>query len=252
VGRVRVGVGNLRLAWFAAFRLYRPNPRHLSGIFEAVSGTAAKASTGRGRQQAEASSGRRLARWCQTTAGNGTHHQHIRFLRLPKNWNSPLCPICNCPKWRLAASPWEITKRRGCCIGARDDASPRSRDAEIAPGFCRNDTPRSVRSERAQGMPGAQPHPQPCVRRRKAHKHSHHRLAETFRHSLRGGFNGFLRDLPGDRAFLPPSLARSSIRKLDISVGISGPHDFTVRFRAARLAHPKRPSHPALHVRDDA
>jgi hypothetical protein len=27
------------------------------------------------------------------------------------------------------------------------------------------------------------------------------------RHSLRDGFNGFLRALPGDRAFLPPSLA---------------------------------------------
>ena len=34
---------------------------------------------------------------------------------------------------------------------------------------------------------------------------SHHRFAETFRHSLRNGFNGFLRGLPGDRAFLPPS-----------------------------------------------
>jgi hypothetical protein len=30
---------------------------------------------------------------------------------------------------------------------------------------------------------------------------SHHRHAETFRHSLRNGFNGFLRALPGDRLF---------------------------------------------------
>jgi hypothetical protein len=30
------------------------------------------------------------------------------------------------------------------------------------------------------------------------------------RHSLRDGFNGFLRALPGDRAFLPPSLVNSS------------------------------------------
>ena len=29
------------------------------------------------------------------------------------------------------------------------------------------------------------------------------------RHSLRNGFNGFLRALPGDQAFLPPSLAGS-------------------------------------------
>jgi hypothetical protein len=46
-------------------------------------------------------------------------------------------------------------------------------------------------------------------------------------------FYGLLRALPGDRAFLPPSPAGSSIRKLDISVGISGPHDFAVRFASA-------------------
>jgi hypothetical protein len=36
----------------------------------------------------------------------------------------------------------------------------------------------------------------------KAHKHSHHRYAETIRHSLRDGFNGFLRALPGEPGFL--------------------------------------------------
>src|SRR4029079_3486561 len=40
-------------------------------------------------------------------------------------------------------------------------------------------------------MPGAWPHPQPCARVKKAHKHSHHRLAETFRHSLRDGFTAY-------------------------------------------------------------
>jgi hypothetical protein len=39
--------------------------------------------------------------------------------------------------------------------------------------------------------------------------------------------------------------------KLDASVGASGPHDFAVRVSAARLASPKRPSHPAPNVRDD-
>jgi hypothetical protein len=34
---------------------------------------------------------------------------------------------------------------------------------------------------------------------------SHHRLTGITRHSLRNGFNGFLRALPGDRALLPPS-----------------------------------------------
>jgi len=32
--------------------------------------------------------------------------------------------------------------------------------------------------------------------------------------------------------------------RLDISVEMSGPHDFAVRFRAVRLAPPKRPPHP--------
>ena len=54
----------------------------------------------------------------------------------------------------------------------------------------------------------------------------------------RNGFNGFLRALPGDRALLPPSPADTSclspvgptrLRKLDASVGASGPHDFAVR-----------------------
>src|SRR5258707_10510577 len=54
----------------------------------------------------------------------------------------------------------------------------------------------------------------------------------------RNGFNGFLRALPGDRALLPPSFAdmwlvrarsgRHALRKLDASVGASGPHDFPV------------------------
>jgi hypothetical protein len=45
---------------------------------------------------------------------------------------------------------------------------------------------------------------------------------------------------------------RIIIHKLDASVGASGPHDFAVRQNAARLAPPKRPSHPAPNVRDDA
>src|SRR6185437_16404447 len=32
---------------------------------------------------------------------------------------------------------------------------------------------------------------------------------------------------------------------------MSGPHDFAVRIGSARLAPPKRPSHPAPNVRDD-
>ena len=64
--------------------------------------------------------------------------------------------------------------------------------------------------KRAQGKPGAR-----CTRglackivQRKAHEHTG--SAEAVRPSLRNGFNGFLRALPGDRAFLSPSLANES------------------------------------------
>jgi hypothetical protein len=61
---------------------------------------------------------------------------------------------------------------------------------------------------------------------------------------------GLYRALPGDRALLPPSRARSSCA-LDTSVGVSGPHDFTVRADDARPASSSRPSHPRLTCRDD-
>jgi hypothetical protein len=63
---------------------------------------------------------------------------------------------------------------------------------------------------------------------------SHRELAETIRHSPRNGFNGFLRGLPGDRAFLPPSPA-DHLCRLDTSVEVSGRHDFAVRFACSRL-----------------
>ena len=44
---------------------------------------------------------------------------------------------------------------------------------------------------------------------------------------------------------------RQHCRQLDISVGISGPHDFIVRDRRIRLMRQSRPSHPAPDVRDD-
>ena len=38
---------------------------------------------------------------------------------------------------------------------------------------------------------------------------------------------------------------------LDASVEASGPHDFAVRVSTIRQERYPRPSHPALHVRDD-
>ena len=57
---------------------------------------------------------------------------------------------------------------------------------------------------------------------------SHHGYTGSPGIPARNGFNGFLRDLPGDRAFLPPS-PRGTFRRLDASVEASGPYDFAVR-----------------------
>jgi hypothetical protein len=62
------------------------------------------------------------------------------------------------------------------------------------------------------------------------------------------GFNGLFRALPGDRAFLSPSLAEGHFRQLDASVEASGRHGFTVREQRFRLVRHPRPSHPAPNV----
>jgi len=82
---------------------------------------------------------------------------------------------------------------------------------------------------------------------------SHHGHTGFTRHSPRNGFNGFLRALSGDRAFLSPSpaICARHIHRLDASVEASRPHDFAVRFMRHSSKAPKRPPHPALHVRDD-
>src|SRR5260370_42574434 len=71
--------------------------------------------------------------------------------------------------------------------------------------------------------------------------HEHTGSAEAIRPSLRNGFNGFLRALPGDRAFLPPSPPRSLL--LENLTPASGRQDHTpspsassaVRYRRIRV-----------------
>jgi hypothetical protein len=75
------------------------------------------------------------------------------------------------------------------------------------PELCRNVGP--LITEGA-GKAGCPLHPQPRVRIRKAHERSHHRFTGITQPSLRNGFNGLFRALPGDRAFLSPSSARLS------------------------------------------
>ena len=109
---------------------------------------------------------------------------------------------------------------------------PRSRGM-ICPSFANSFAP--LRTEGA-GNAGCALHP-----RSRVPKNAH--MAHT---SIQGSGNtptspaqwlyGLLRALPGERAFLPPSLARNLLRKLDASIAAPGPHDFAVRLRSVVCA----------------
>src|SRR6266478_9116096 len=80
---------------------------------------------------------------------------------------------------------------------------------------------------------------------------SHHGHTGNTRHPPRNGFNGFLRALPGDRAFLPPSSLRSLLLKN--LTPASGRQDHTTSPSASQhvrqyAAHVHR---IPTHVRDD-
>ena len=127
--------------------------------------------------------------------------------------------------WRLAGrydkQATSTRQLRGIAVPSRGAARPSCE--------CRHAT----RKLEGAGNAGCTMHPQPCVQRVKAHKRSHHRYAETFRHSPRDGFTVSFVTLPGDRALLPPSPGGFVFHRLDPSVGGSGPHDFAVRFEKA-------------------
>src|SRR2546429_8904601 len=91
--------------------------------------------------------------------------------------------------------------------------------------------------------------PQPRMQNKKAYEHSHHGHTGLTRHSQRNGFNGFLRALPSDRAFLPLS---SADRSTDF-VPAAGHKDHTPSPSAAApfLKHgAAAPASPA-NARDD-
>jgi hypothetical protein len=89
-------------------------------------------------------------------------------------------------------------------------------------------------NQRAQGIPGARCARSLVGRKKQPHQRSHHGHTGFTRHSPRNGFNSLFRALPGDRAFLSPSLKRKLSQKLDTSVEVSGPHAFAVRRSRSR------------------
>ena len=94
------------------------------------------------------------------------------------------------------------------------------------PGFCKI---LSLREKRAQGMPGAR-RARSLVCKNKKHTSKSPRSHRNARHSPRNGFNGFLRALPGDRAFLPPSYSGVASTNL---MPASGHQDHTTSPSAA-------------------
>src|ERR1700754_2591739 len=72
------------------------------------------------------------------------------------------------------------------------------------------------------------------------------------RHSPRNGFNGFLRALSGDRAFLSPSSLRSLLLKNLTPASRRQDHTTSPSASAPFVSRaPSRPPHPAPNVRDD-
>ena len=73
---------------------------------------------------------------------------------------------------------------------------------------------------------------------------SHHGHTGNTQHSPRNGFTAYIALSPVT-GLVCHRRRRNRFRKLDASVGASGPHDFAVRGSAARLAPLPRPPHPA-------
>ena len=134
--------------------------------------------------------------------------------------------------------------KRGMTVEERDYAFPR----HDAPEFCSSPRPPRSQGRRESRVPDAPAAARGVVGSTRV---SHHR-STGIRPSLRNGFNGLFRTLPGDRACLPPSSPRSfASQELDTSVGVSGPHDFAVRVQRHSSLDVPRPPHPAPNVRDD-
>src|SRR5450759_4083010 len=110
----------------------------------------------------------------------------------------------------------------------------------VAPEPCKNPSPRNE----GAGNAGRSMRPQP----RMQNKNEHTSVVTTVTPETPGIPRAMVYDLyralPGDRACLPPSLAKVAFRELDTSVGASGPHVFAVRFSAVRQRRYQRPPHP--------
>jgi len=123
--------------------------------------------------------------------------------------------------------------RPGCRVEIRSSTNRggrgEGRDSTIsrryAPELC---VGVSLEKKRAQGMPGAW-RTRSLVCKGGKHTSSHHRHAETVRHSLCNGLAAASCSPRSAGLVSLRRLARSSLARLGASVGVSGPHDFAVR-----------------------
>ena len=166
-------------------------------------------------------------------------------------------------RWRalgrlLFATPHRLSA--GACIGVkcarairracRRDERHRSRGA-FASESCINRLP--SRSKRAQGRPGAgRTHGPPATKKAGG---SHHRFGRTTGLPCAMALRFPSRSPQGPGLIAP--VASRSFCSLGISVGMPGPHDFSVRIDASRprkycALTSSRPPHPRLTFRDDS
>jgi len=143
----------------------------------------------------------------------------------------PLEPVIRPAEGRTG---WRVMTIESMARSFSSDIVSHSRGA-MRPSCARTFVPRKTEGA---GKAGCPLHPQPRVQCVGSTRVSSPQVHRDTRPSLRNGFNGFLRALPGDRACLPPSPADlacqnpvgpTCLRRLDASVGASGPHDFAVR-----------------------
>ena len=138
--------------------------------------------------------------------------------------------------------------RRGFCTGALTQFSNSQTNTALrSRGAMRPSFAKSIRPKKTEGAgnAGCPMHRQPRVR----NKTKHTSVVTTgspdsFRHSPRNGFNGFLRALPGDQACLTPS---SALLLADLTPA-SGRQNHTTSPYASRPRSSRalpRPPHPA-------
>jgi hypothetical protein len=126
-------------------------------------------------------------------------------------------------------------------------AKPSRSRGLIYPSFCQIIGPRK---REGAGNAGCFPHPQLRVQRMKARRSIHHRYAEQsgIPCAMVLTISFVISPVIGLSCHRHLVRCASIVTKLDISVEMSGPHDFVVHETRARQPRTSRPPHPAPNV----